>query len=85
VPFIEVYVDTPVEVCAERDPKGLYARARAGEVRNFTGISAPYDAPENPEILVHGAEEDADAAGRAAARGAGEARAGARVAGVGLS
>jgi bifunctional enzyme CysN/CysC len=55
-------VDTPVEVCAERDPKGLYARARAGEVRNFTGISAPYDAPENPEILVHGAEEDADAA-----------------------
>jgi bifunctional enzyme CysN/CysC len=62
VPFIEVYVDTPVEVCAERDPKGLYARARAGEVRNFTGISAPYDAPENPEILVHGAEEDADAA-----------------------
>ena len=62
VPFIEVYVDTPVEVCAQRDPKGLYARARAGEVRNFTGISAPYDAPENPEILVHGAEEDADAA-----------------------
>ncbi len=62
VPFIEVYVDTPVEVCAQRDPKGLYARARAGEVRDFTGISAPYDAPENPEILVHGAEEDADAA-----------------------
>jgi adenylylsulfate kinase-like enzyme len=43
----------------------LYARARAGEVRNFTGISAPYEPPENPEILVHGAEEDADeAAGR---------------------
>jgi bifunctional enzyme CysN/CysC len=62
VPFIEVYVDTPVEVCAQRDPKGLYARARAGEVRDFTGISAPYDAPENPEILVHGAEEDVDAA-----------------------
>ena len=64
VPFVEVYVDTPVEVCEQRDPKGLYARARAGELRGFTGISAPYEAPEEPEILVHGAEEDADAAGR---------------------
>jgi bifunctional enzyme CysN/CysC len=62
VPFIEVYVDTPVEVCEQRDPKGLYARARAGEVRDFTGISAPYEPPEKPDILVHGAEEDADAA-----------------------
>jgi bifunctional enzyme CysN/CysC len=57
VPFIEVYVDTPAEVCAQRDPKGLYARARAGEVRHFTGVSAPYEPPETPELLVHGAVE----------------------------
>jgi adenylylsulfate kinase-like enzyme len=57
VPFIEVYVDTPAEVCEQRDPKGLYARARAGEVRSFTGVSAPYEPPEAPEILVHGAVE----------------------------
>ncbi len=57
-----MHVDTPVEVCEQRDPKGLYARARAGEVRDFTGISAPYEAPEAPELVIHGAEEDADAA-----------------------
>ena len=62
MPFVEVYVDTPVEVCEQRDPKGLYARARAGELRGFTGISAPYEAPEAPGVLIHGAEEDADAA-----------------------
>jgi bifunctional enzyme CysN/CysC len=62
VPFIEVHVDTPVEVCEQRDPKGLYARARSGDLRSFTGISAPYEPPEAPEILVRGPEEDADAA-----------------------
>lgn len=52
LPFIEVFVDIPVEVAEQRDPKGLYKKARAGEIPNFTGISAPYEAPENPEIHV---------------------------------
>ena len=50
--FIEVFVDTPLEVCEARDPKGLYAKARAGVIPNFTGISAPYEAPENAEIVL---------------------------------
>lgn len=50
--FIEVFVDTPLEVCEQRDVKGLYAKARKGEIKNFTGISAPYEAPENPQIQV---------------------------------
>ena len=48
--FIEVFVDAPLSVLEERDPKGLYKKARAGEIPQFTGISAPYEAPENPEI-----------------------------------
>lgn len=52
VPFVEVYVATPLEVCEERDPKGLYARARRGEVPRFTGISSPYEVPEQPEAAV---------------------------------
>jgi bifunctional enzyme CysN/CysC len=48
--FIEVFVDTPFEECARRDPKGLYARALKGEIKNFTGVDSPYEAPENPEI-----------------------------------
>ena len=48
--FIEVFVNTPLEVCEARDPKGLYAKARAGIIPNFTGISAPYEEPVNPEI-----------------------------------
>lgn len=51
--FLEIFVDCPVEVCEQRDPKGLYKKARAGEIPEFTGISAPYEAPENPEIHVH--------------------------------
>lgn len=50
--FIEVYVSTDINVCIERDPKGLYAKAIAGEIKDFTGISAPYYAPDNPEILL---------------------------------
>lgn len=50
--FVECHVDCPVEVCAERDPKGLYARAMAGEIRNFTGIDAPYEPPETPELVL---------------------------------
>jgi adenylyl-sulfate kinase len=48
--FFEVYINAPLAVCEQRDPKGLYARARAGELKEFTGISAPYEAPERPEV-----------------------------------
>jgi adenylylsulfate kinase len=51
-PFIEVYVATPLEECARRDPKGLYAAAFAGEITDFTGVSAPYEEPETPEIRI---------------------------------
>ena len=50
--FIEVFVDTPIEECRRRDPKGLYRKADAGELRNFTGVDSPYEAPENPEIHI---------------------------------
>ena len=62
LPFIEVHVDTSVEECAKRDPKGLYARARAGEIKGFTGVDAPYEAPQDPEIRVDTAEVDIGAA-----------------------
>lgn len=52
--FIEVFVDTPLEICESRDPKGLYKKARAGEIAHFTGISAPYEPPESPEIRLDG-------------------------------
>lgn len=51
--FVEVFIDTPLEECMRRDPKGLYKKAQSGEIANFTGISSPYEAPENPEIHVH--------------------------------
>ena len=50
LPFFEVYVDAPLEVAEERDPKGLYKKARAGEIKGFTGIDDPYEAPQNPEL-----------------------------------
>ena len=50
--FVEIFVDTPLEVCETRDPKGLYSRARAGEIKNFTGLDSPYEAPENPEVRL---------------------------------
>ncbi len=59
--FVEVFVDAPLEVCEQRDPKGLYARARSGEIANFTGISAPYEPPENPELVLPTAKLDVDA------------------------
>lgn len=63
IPFVEVYVATPLEVCEERDPKGLYARARRGEVSRFTGISSPYEPPEHPDLALqtvgHSPEESA--------------------------
>jgi bifunctional enzyme CysN/CysC len=50
--FVEVFVDTPLEVCAERDPKGLYAKARAGEITGFTGVDDPYEAPRSPDVIL---------------------------------
>jgi adenylylsulfate kinase len=50
--FIEVFIDTPLEICESRDPKGLYVKARKGEIANFTGISSPYESPVHPEIHV---------------------------------
>jgi adenylylsulfate kinase len=50
--FFEIYVQCPVEVCARRDPKGLYQRAMAGIIKQFTGVSAPYEAPENPDLVI---------------------------------
>ena len=50
--FLEVHLSTPLEVCEARDPKGLYARARAGEIPQFTGISSPYESPETPELVL---------------------------------
>jgi len=50
--FLEVFIDSSLEVCEKRDPKGMYAKARKGEIKNFTGISSPYENPENPEIHV---------------------------------
>jgi bifunctional enzyme CysN/CysC len=58
--FIEVFVDTPLEECIARDPKGLYRRALAGEIKNFTGVDQPYEAPENPELRLLAASQDAD-------------------------
>lgn len=55
--FLEIYVDTPLQVCESRDPKGLYGRARKGEIAEFTGISSPYEPPENPELTLRTAEE----------------------------
>ena len=51
-PFVEVFVSTPAEICERRDPKGLWARARAGELKGFTGVDDPYEAPEAPELAV---------------------------------
>lgn len=61
VPFFEVFVDTPIELCEQRDVKGLYARARAGEITGFTGIDDPYEAPASPELRLVPADGDADA------------------------
>lgn len=59
--FVEVFVDAPLAVCEERDPKGLYKKARAGEIRNFTGIDSAYEAPEQPEIHLLNAGKQVEA------------------------
>jgi len=53
LPFVEVWLDTPIEVCEQRDPKGLYAKARSGELTGFTGVDDPYEPPEAPELVLH--------------------------------
>jgi bifunctional enzyme CysN/CysC len=58
LPFIEVHIDTDVEECARRDPKGLYARAGAGEIKGFTGVGAPYEPPGRPEIHIDTSDVD---------------------------
>ena len=60
--FYEVFVDTALEEAEKRDPKGLYRKARSGQLANFTGIDSPYERPESPEITVHTAEESAEQA-----------------------
>jgi len=61
--FVEVFVEAPLEVVEERDTKGLYKKARAGIIKNFTGISDPYEAPESPEITVHTGKESIEESG----------------------
>jgi len=58
LPFVEVFVDTPIDVCEARDPKGLYAKARAGEITGFTGIDDPYEAPATPDLRLTPADGD---------------------------
>src|SRR2546423_3786277 len=67
--FVEVYVKCPIEVLAERDVKGLYKKALAGEIKNFTGVDDPYEAPVSPEVIVHtGAESPEESLARIFAR-----------------
>ncbi len=63
LPFVEVFVDTPIELCEQRDPKGLYKKARAGEITGFTGIDDPYEAPLAPELVLRPDAGDAEAMG----------------------
>ncbi|MBL4907426.1 MAG: adenylyl-sulfate kinase [Sneathiella sp.] len=60
--FLEVFIDTSLEICERRDIKGLYAKARAGEIKNFTGIDSEYERPQNAEIIIDGANQSAEAA-----------------------
>ena len=58
LPFLEIFVDTPLAECERRDPKGLYRRARAGEITGFTGIDDPYEAPSSPELVLDTVSDD---------------------------
>ena len=60
--FFEIYVDCPIDVCAARDKKGIYEKAKAGIIKNFTGISAPYEKPQTPGLVIHSDKTDAKAA-----------------------
>lgn len=56
IDFLECFVDTPIDICEQRDPKGLYKKARAGEIKGFTGVNDPYEAPEKPELVLKAGE-----------------------------
>ena len=58
--FLEIFIDTPITVCMSRDPKGLYEKAKQGQIKNFTGIDSPYEAPEDPELVIKTVEGDAE-------------------------
>ena len=58
--FLEVFINTPLDICEQRDPKGLYKKARAGEIKNFTGISAPFEAPSHPFMVIDNTKADID-------------------------
>lgn len=58
--FVEVFVDAPLEVCEARDPKNLYKKARAGQIKGFTGIDDPYESPENPELVLDAGNKSPD-------------------------
>ncbi len=58
--FVEIFIDVPLQVCEQRDPKGLYKKARSGEIDDFTGISSPYERPSNPQIHIQNSEESVD-------------------------
>jgi adenylylsulfate kinase-like enzyme len=58
--FLEIYVNTPIEICMQRDPKGLYQQALAGKIKNFTGISDPYEPPVNPDLILDTSSESAE-------------------------
>ena len=58
--FVEIFVDTPLEVCEERDVKGLYSKARRGEIKGFTGIDDPYEPPQNPELRLDTVKKEAE-------------------------
>jgi adenylylsulfate kinase len=62
--FIEIFVDCPIEECEKRDKKGIYAKARTGEIKNFTGISSPYENPENPDLVIRSNREESMAAAK---------------------
>lgn len=64
LPFLEVFVDTPIEVCEQRDPKGLYRKARAGEIKGFTGVDDPYEPPTAPELVLRPDDGDPEAMAR---------------------
>jgi adenylylsulfate kinase-like enzyme len=57
-PFVEIFVDTPIAECMRRDPKGLYAKAQAGAIPNFTGVDSPYEPPQDPEIRLTTTDND---------------------------
>ena len=58
--FVEVFVDTPLEICEQRDPKGLYKKARSGDIKDFTGIDSNYETPDNPEIHLDYRDESSE-------------------------